>query len=324
MSAVPVIGVTMGDPAGIGPELCLALLADEALARICRIRVYGSLGLLKRVAETLALPSPDASYVVDDALLDADQVLPGKVQAICGAAAARCVKRAVEDALQGEIAAVVTAPLHKTALHVAGVAYPGHTEMLAALTGRDDVCMMMWSDALRVCLVTTHVALVDVARQITCARVVRVLELAHQAMQQQGMLRPRITVCGLNPHAGEEDCAFGTEEQQVVMPALSAARERGFDVRGPFPADTAFIPAIRDKTDVYVAMYHDQGLIPFKMLAFETGVNVTLGLPIVRTSPDHGTAFDLAWQGVASDRSMFAAAKLALRLAGVDTGAGIA
>ncbi len=324
MSTLPVIGVTMGDPAGIGPELCLGLLADEALARMCRIRVYGSLGLLKRVAAKLALPFPDTSCVVDDAVLDTDQVLAGKVQAICGAAAARCVERAVEDALQGNIAAVVTAPLHKTALHAAGVAYPGHTEMLAALTGRDDVCMMMWSDALRVCLVTTHVALADASKQITCARVAQVLELAHQAMQQQGMSQPRITVCGLNPHAGEEDCAFGTEEQHVVIPALSAARERGLNIRGPLPADTAFIPAIRDKTDVYVAMYHDQGLIPFKMLAFETGVNVTLGLPIVRTSPDHGTAFDLAWRGMASNRSMCAAVELGVRLAGVDTGAGIA
>ncbi len=321
MSDLPIIGVTMGDPAGIGPELCLALLSDAAIARICRVRVYGSLALLERVAREMGLPPPDRACVVDDEDLQVCDVVPGKVQVACGEAAARCIERAVRDTLNRKVAAMVTAPLHKEALHAAGVKYPGHTEMLAALSGCDEVCMMMSSDLVRVCLVTTHVALRDVAQQVTCARVERVLGLAYEAMQQQGVSCPRITVCGLNPHAGEGG-AFGKEEQDEIVPAIARACSRGLLVRGPLPADTAFIPAIRDATDVYVVMYHDQGLIPFKMLAFETGVNVTLGLPFIRTSPDHGTAFDVAWQGRASSRSMCEAVKLALALARVDTGDG--
>ncbi len=319
MSARPTIGITAGDPAGIGPELCLKLLARSDLQRWCHLRVYGSLALLTRVAQQLDLPVPDPAMVVDDPDFDAEHVVPGRVQAACGAAAARCVARAVVDATGNRIAAVVTAPLHKAALHAAGVLYPGHTEMLAACTGQRDVCMMMSDPQLRVCLVTTHLALSDVAESITQARVERVLDLAHAALRQQGIHAPRITVCGLNPHAGEEG-AFGQEEQRQIAPAVRAALARGYHVRGPLPADTAFVAAMREQTDVYIVMYHDQGLIPFKMLAFETGVNVTLGLPLIRTSPDHGTAFDIAWQGRASDSSMCAAVKLALRLAGVDTG----
>lgn len=322
MSELPVIGVTMGDPAGVGPELCLGLLEDSSLHSQCQIRVYGSLALLKRVARQLKRSLPDARCVVDDEALEAETVVPGVVQASCGAAAGRCVKRAVADAVAGKIAAVVTAPLHKEALHAAGIKYPGHTEMLAALTGQDEVCMMMSSDIMRVCLVTTHVALAGVAHQITRSRVEHVLMLAHAALQQQGILHPRITVCGLNPHAGEAG-AFGREEEREIAPAVYAVQDRGLQVRGPLPADTAFIPSIQSTTDVYVAMYHDQGLIPFKMLAFDTGVNVTLGLPIIRTSPDHGTAFDLAWQGTASDGSMRAAVTLALQLGRVDTRSGI-
>jgi len=314
MNPLQRVGLTIGDPAGIGPELCLRMLARPEWDGVCRLRVYGSRSLLARVASQIGLPLPDHADIQDDTELDAEAVVPGKVQAACGAAAARCVERAVADACQGQIAAMITAPLNKAALHAAGVAYPGHTEMLAALTGQPDVCMMMASDSLQVCLVTTHVALRDVPALVTSARVEGVMKLAHATMLRQGVPQPRITVCGLNPHAGE-DGAFGAEEQKVIFPAVAAARSRGWVVRGPLPADTAFIPAVRAETDVYVAMYHDQGLIPFKMLAFETGVNVTLGLPIIRTSPDHGTAYDLAWRGVASEGSMYAAVCLALRLA---------
>jgi len=313
MKGLPLLGLTMGDPAGIGPELCLRMLTDPALARVCRLRVYGSRDLLQRVAGVLGLRLAEDLEIRDDPELEAAGVRPGQVQAGCGAAAERCVARAVADARRGELAAIVTAPLHKAALHAAGLAYPGHTEMLAAYTGAPDVCMMMDAEALRVCLVTTHVALADVVAGVTLPRVRRVLSLAQEALIRRGVPEPRITVCGLNPHAGEGG-AFGDTELVVIAPAVAAARADGLRVQGPLPADTAFVPAVRQATDVYVAMYHDQGLIPFKMLAFETGVNVTLGLPLVRTSPDHGTAFDLAWQGRASDRSMRAAVDLALRL----------
>lgn len=313
MSGLPVLGLTMGDAAGIGPELCLRIFVHPDLQGLCRMQIYGSYALLASVAARLGLPKPPVDAVVDDPGLDAAMVRPGVVQAVCGAAAARCVERAVADALQGRIAGLVTAPLHKAALHAAGITYPGHTEMLAALTGRSDICMMMAGDAMQVCLVTTHVALADVASLVTRARVGKVIEMAHAALCRQGVENPRITVCGLNPHAGESGI-FGREEVEEIVPAVADARTQGWHMRGPLPPDTAFLPAVRATTDVYVAMYHDQGLIPFKMLAFENGVNVTLGLPIVRTSPDHGTAFDLAWRGVASDASMAAAVRLALRL----------
>jgi 4-phospho-D-threonate 3-dehydrogenase / 4-phospho-D-erythronate 3-dehydrogenase len=313
LSGVPLLGLTMGDPAGIGPELCLRMLTRPDLQGLCRMRIYGSRSLLASVASRLHLPVPPVDAVVDDPGLDAAGVRPGVVQAACGAAAARCVERAVADALQGRIAGLVTAPLHKAALHAAGITYPGHTEMLAALTGCPDVCMMMAADVMQVCLVTTHVAFVDVASLVTRERVGRVIGMAHAALFRQGVADPRITVCGLNPHAGEAGL-FGQDEQSSIAPAVAHARQQGWRVVGPLPPDTAFLPGIRDTTDVYVAMYHDQGLIPFKMLAFADGVNVTLGLPVVRTSPDHGTAFDLAWRGLASDTSMTAAVRLAVRL----------
>ncbi|MFU8781094.1 MAG: 4-hydroxythreonine-4-phosphate dehydrogenase PdxA [Kiritimatiellia bacterium] len=312
--ALPVIGLTMGDPSGIGPELCLQMLALPALRGVCRMQIYGSRALLARVGQKVGLDVPEDMLVYDDVDLDAAGVVPGQVQAACGAAAARCVERAVADAQARRIVAVVTAPLHKEALHAAGYAYPGHTEMLAALTGQADVCMMMASADLQVCLVTTHVALAQVSPLVTRARVLGTIRLADTALRRQGVARPRITVCGLNPHAGEAG-AFGCEDADEILPAVEAACSRGYLVQGPLPADTAFLPHVRARTDVYVAMYHDQGLIPFKMVAFESGVNVTLGLPIVRTSPDHGTAFDLAWRGTASGGSMHAAVEMALRLA---------
>ncbi len=311
MSDRPLIGITMGDPAGIGPELCLRLLSDPALREPCRLRVFGSLGLLRRVAGVCGLPEPRVADVVDDPLLDPGAVSPGVVQAACGAAAARAIETAVQSALRGETAALVTAPINKASLHAANVPFPGHTEMLAEWTGSREICMMMASVKINVCLVTTHLALQAVPACITTARVRAVIRLAEQAMRGRGIPHPRVTVCGLNPHAGEGGL-FGQEEQSQILPAVEQARMDGVMVRGPLPPDTAFLPTLREETDVYVVMYHDQGLIPFKMLAFETGVNVTLGLPLIRTSPDHGTAFDLAWQGKAKTGSMHAALRLAL------------
>jgi 4-hydroxythreonine-4-phosphate dehydrogenase len=332
MSGQVPIGITMGDAAGVGPELCLRVLALPAVAAACRPVVFGNAALLRRVAGACGLPleaavvpatrfaasglPPGSSPVIVDVDgLDAPSVCPGRVQAACGAAAYRYVELAVRAAQAGTVRAVVTAPLHKESLHLAGVPYPGHTEMLAALTGTATYCMMMASAAINVCLATTHIALSQVPAQLTTARVLEVIRLADDAMRRFGAAAPRLTVCGLNPHAGEHGL-FGDEEARVIMPAVDVARAEGFRVSDPLPSDTAFIPPVRARTDAYIVMYHDQGLIPFKMLAFETGVNVTLGLPVVRTSVDHGTAFDIAWKGTASAESLVSAVRTALRLAG--------
>ena len=320
----------MGDAAGIGPELCLRVLRSAPVLGICRPVVFGSAALLRRVAEGCGipfgatvvraddlladgLPPGDAPLVADIAIPDVTGITPGLVQTACGAAAFRYVEMAVQAARLGRIRAVVTAPLHKEALHIAGVPYPGHTEMLAALTGCRRYCMMMAAPEINVCLATTHIALSQVAAELTTARIGEVIRLADAAMRRFGSAAPRLTVCGLNPHAGEHGL-FGDEEPRLILPAVQAARADGLTVSDPLPPDTAFIPSMRAKTDAYIVMYHDQGLIPFKMLAFETGVNVTLGLPIVRTSVDHGTAFDIAWQGKASAESLVAAVQTAVRL----------
>ncbi len=326
------VGLTMGDPAGVGPELCLRVLRNPPGVDGGRVIVFGSVALLERVAGACGVPLTaeciaaaacgDARFfpgngplVIDDPLPEAVTITPGRVQTVCGAAAARYIEMAVAAAGRGAIDAVVTAPVHKAALRLAGVPFPGHTEMLAALTGTERYCMMMAANAMNVCLVTTHIALAQVPVQLTTERILEVIRLADAAIRRTGVVKPRLTVCGLNPHAGEHGL-FGIEEERVILPAVRAARSEGISACDPVPADTAFIPALRAQTDVYIVMYHDQGLIPFKMLAFETGVNITLGLPIVRTSVDHGTAFDIAWQGKASPASMFEAVRMAGRLAG--------
>jgi len=325
-----VIGITMGDAAGVGPELCLRVLRLPAVTGLCRPVVFGSAALLRRVSGACGIPFEadvvpvgdllangllpgDAPLVADCGIPEAEAVTPGVVQSACGAAAFRYVQLAVQAVQQGWIRAVVTAPLHKEALQLAGVPYPGHTEMLAALTGTRRYCMMMASPGINVCLATTHIALARVASELTVSRIGEVIRLADAAMRRFGRPTPRLTVCGLNPHAGEHGL-FGDEEQRLILPAVLAARADGLQVSDPLPPDTAFIPSMREKTDAYIVMYHDQGLIPFKMLAFETGVNVTLGLPLVRTSVDHGTAFDIAWQGKASPESLTAAVQTAIRL----------
>jgi 4-hydroxythreonine-4-phosphate dehydrogenase len=332
MSRRPVLGITMGDPAGVGPELCLRGLRDPAVLEQCAPVVFGSLALLERVAEAAGLPPPDEVMPVEDWAgeaadggglvldcpgLDCAGVRCGEVQAECGAAAYDYIERAVKAARGGKTCAVVTAPIHKEALQLAGIPYPGHTEILAAHTATRDYCMMMASAEINVCLVTTHEALSAVPGLLTETRIDRVIELTAAAMRRMGVASPRLTVCGLNPHAGEHGL-FGDEEARLIAPAVVRARSAGIDVRGPVPPDTAFVPALRAETDAYVVMYHDQGLIPFKMLAFDVGVNVTLGLPIVRTSVDHGTAFDIAWQGKASPTSMYEAIAMATRLASCD------
>jgi 4-hydroxythreonine-4-phosphate dehydrogenase len=328
--ALPAIAISMGDPAGIGPELCLRVLADPSVRQVCVPWVFGDASLLFRVADVCGLELPDevlrpedlppaefplGPAIVDCGKIDSSAVHPGHVQAACGHAAFGYVTLAAEAVLAGRARALVTAPICKEALHAAGIEFPGHTELLAELTGASDVRMAFASEELIVSLVTIHEPLHRVPSLLTAEKVRQTIVMTVAMLEKLGIPRPRITVCGLNPHAGEHGL-FGNEEQSAIAPAIAALADRGLDIAGPLPPDTAFLPAVRARTDAYVAMYHDQALIPFKMLAFDSGVNITLGLPIVRTSPDHGTAFDIAWKGMASPASMLKSVEWALRLAG--------
>ena len=308
---LPRIGLTLGDPAGIGPELVLSALAAPELRNDAHLIVYGNATLLQRVAQAAHLAWP--SDVLDFPFADAASLLPGRVQAACGRIAATWIEAATRDAQAGRIDALVTAPINKQALHLAGVPYPGHTEMLAALTGATRTAMLFWSPDLIVSLATIHLPLADVPRMLTRERVLDTIRLTADACARFNRTDRPIAVLALNPHAGEQGL-FGREEQTVIAPAIAAAQAEGIAVLGPLVPDMAFGDEARRRYSAYVAMYHDQGLIPFKMLAFADGVNVTLGLPIVRTSPDHGTAFDIAWQGAANPSSLFAAIRCAARL----------
>lgn len=300
----------MGDPAGIGPELCLRLLTHAESAHVAQPIIYGDAGVLRRVAEKLALPF-DAARVVDLGAIAAEDVVPGRVDARCGEAAYRYVIAAIDAALAGEVEAIATAPLHKEALHAAGHDYPGHTEIFAERMHAERSCMMLTAPEITCSLVTVHVGLGEVAGLLTTERIGEVIDLTAAAMRRLRGREPRLVVCGLNPHAGEGGLFGQREEERIIAPAVAAARARGLAIEGPLSPDTAFLPAIRARTDAYVCMYHDQGLIPLKALAFDSAINTTLGLPIVRTSVDHGTAFDIAWQGVAHPASLYEAVRLA-------------
>jgi 4-phospho-D-threonate 3-dehydrogenase / 4-phospho-D-erythronate 3-dehydrogenase len=328
--APPVVAITMGDPAGVGPELCLRALREPSVLRECIPVVFGDAGVMERVAAQCALPAPEHTMtlaewtanphtqtpaVVDCAAIDAEEVSPGVVAEACGRAAYTYIETAIHAALRGEVAAVATAPIHKEALHKSGVPYPGHTEIFAALTGAERACMMLASDEITTSFVTTHIGLIEVSARISEERVLEVIELTAEAMQRLRGEPPKIAVCGLNPHAGEHGLFGAQEEERFIAPAIAAARSKGIDVEGPLPPDAAFVATKRPQVDAYVCMYHDQGHIPFKMLAFDTGVNITLGLPIIRTSVDHGTAFDIAWTGRANPTSLYQAALWAARLA---------
>jgi len=328
---LPRIAVTMGDAAGVGPELCLRVLREPAALEAAVPLVFGDAALLRHVARACGLAepeqvipadefwrggTPDGPAVVDLAALDAESVEPGEVQPECGRAAYQYIEAAVRAALDGRVDGIATAPINKEALRAAGVPYPGHTEMLAALTGAGRVCMMLASEELTVSMVTTHIGLKDVPGALSAERVREVIELTAEALAKAGRSAPRLGVCGLNPHAGEHGLFGEREEERFIEPAIQAAREAGIEAEGPIPPDTAFVPERRQGYDAIVCMYHDQGHIPFKMLAFDTGVNITLGLPLVRVSVDHGTAFDIAWTGRARARSMIEAVRWAARLSG--------
>ncbi|MDB5311457.1 MAG: pdxA [Gemmataceae bacterium] len=315
--SLPRIAVTMGDPAGVGPELCLRLLADERVRSYCIPVVYGDMGLLRRVATHLGWHDPDPTSVLDLTTVDGgyDALVPGRVSAACGSAAYRYFTHAIDDALAGRVDAIATAPINKESLHAAGFPYPGHTEILAARTHAGRSCMMLTAEAITCSLVTVHVGYREVPALLTVERILDTIELTAAAMERLRGRKPQLLVCGLNPHAGEHGLFGDREEERIIAPAVEAARAKGIAVTGPLPPDTAFLPKYRKTTDAYVCMYHDQGLIPLKALAFEDAVNITLGLPIVRTSVDHGTAFDIAWQGKADVSSLVQAVTLATKLA---------
>jgi 4-hydroxythreonine-4-phosphate dehydrogenase len=284
----PRIAITVGDPAGIGPEIAAKAAETSGVREVCIPVLYG--------------PPEGARYE------------RGVLSAEAGRAAYDAICAAVRDAQAGVVQGIATAPVNKAAFALAGLPWKGHTDLLGHLTGATHVAMMFWSEPLKVILATVHVPLADVPRAITGELLASIIDLATQELPTFGIATPRLALAGLNPHAGE-DGLIGAEEEHVLKPAVAAARARGIDIGGPFPGDTVFVRATRGEFDAVIACYHDQGLIPVKLLAFGQAVNVTLGLPIVRTSVDHGTAFDIAGQGVADPSSMIAATLLAAQLA---------
>jgi len=304
----PRLALTLGDPAGIGPEIVLKALASPARPDADFV-AYGPRASLTDRAARFGLPLFEGPVVdVGGGPFDL-----GRVSAEAGRAAAAAVLAAAGDALAGRVDGVVTAPLHKESLRAAGHPWPGHTEMLAEAAGAADVAMMFVGGGLRVALLTIHRSLRSVPDAITGAEVARVVRLVHRELPRLGAARRRIAVCGVNPHAGEGGL-FGREDLDVVRPAVERLIGEGLDLSGPLPADTAFVRAARGEFDAVVAAYHDQGLVPVKLLAFGHAVNVTLGLPFVRTSVDHGTAFDIAAAGTADPGSLLEAMKLAATL----------
>ena len=290
--ALPRIGLTVGDPAGIGPEVAERAAADPRVTDVCEPLLYRPAAAAARAAFE-----------------------PGVATAAGGRAAYEVVCRAAADALAGRLDAMATAPINKTAWRLAGLPWRGHTDLLAHLTGASDVAMMFHTDRLRVVLATVHIPLAEVPAQLTRQRVERTVELAAAELPRFGCRTARLALAGVNPHAGE-DGLMGHEEARVLRPAVEALRARGIAVEGPLPGDTVFVRALGGEFDAVVACYHDQGLIPVKLVAFGRAVNVTLGLPIVRTSVDHGTAYDIAGKGVADPSSMVEALRLAAQLAG--------
>jgi 4-hydroxythreonine-4-phosphate dehydrogenase len=328
-SALPLVGITMGDPTGIGPEVVIKALSSPSVFNRCRPVVFGDAAILDR--EKQLLKSSISINIIDEinqavlscgtldvfslSTLDPDTVSHGHPDKKTGKAMGGYIIRAVSMTLQGKLDAMVTGPINKKSLQEGGYPYPGHTEMLAQLTNTSDVVMMLAGENLRVVLVTIHCSFKQVPRLITTDSIVKTILITAAGLQSYFAIpAPRIAVAALNPHAGE-DGLFGAEEQKIIMPAIQQARNEGANATGPYPADTLFYYAARGKFDAVVCMYHDQGLIPLKLLHFADGVNITLGLPIIRTSVDHGTAYDIAGKGVADPSSLVNAITTAASMA---------
>jgi 4-hydroxythreonine-4-phosphate dehydrogenase len=321
----------MGDPAGIGPEICLRACADPAVRSACRPLIIGDAAWMAHTAAQLTLPSPPV--VGDITALQSSSPLPsdapagiidlgpiagapqsGRATAQSGRASLACIEASTRAALAGTVAGICTAPITKATLDLAGIEGPGHTEIFARLTGTTDYAMMLTSPRITVSLVTIHQSLASVPGALSTAEIVRIARLTRATMRRLRGTEPRLAILGLNPHAGEEGL-MGNEEIEIIAPAVAACRAQGMDIEGPLPPDAAFLPRRMAVTDAHICMYHDQGLIPFKMISSHDGVNLTMGLPIVRTSPDHGTAYAIAGRGEADPSSMIAATRLAARLA---------
>jgi 4-hydroxythreonine-4-phosphate dehydrogenase len=313
MNAKPRIALSVGDPSGIGPELAARCAAMPELKAIADIKLYGPASVIVEAAGRFA---PGGRFEIEDCCgsLRFEDFKPGELSAACGLAAYETVKKAALDVIAGRADAIVTCPVNKAAVNAAGIAFTGHTEMIAGLCGCASFAMMQSAGPLRVAFVTTHIALAEVPKAATKARILEVAGLLRDAVRAEGIENPKIAVAAINPHAGENG-HMGIEDELVVKPSVAQLRELGFDVEGPFPPDTLFIEAVRTRFDGILSMYHDQGHIPFKMLAFDRGVNSTLGLPVIRTSVDHGTAFEIAWKGVAGTGSLEAAIRLAAKRA---------
>jgi 4-hydroxythreonine-4-phosphate dehydrogenase len=308
------IGITIGDPAGVGPEVTLKAVEDMSPADRARTRIFGNLETLDAAAHALSLSiRPGADVAVTDLPIEGGPLPFGHVDPRGGDASFRFIEAAVRAAQAGEIGCIVTAPISKEALNAAGHHYDGHTGMLAALTG-GRAWMLLASDKLKVIHATTHVSLRDAIGRITPERILETVQAGHEHLRRVGYERPRIAVAGLNPHCGEGGL-FGDEDERMIAPGVARAQALGIDVQGPISADTLFYRAYAGAFDLVVAMYHDQGHIPVKLVAFDTAVNVSVGLPIDRTSVDHGTAFDIAGKGVAKHVNMTAAIAYARRLA---------
>jgi 4-hydroxythreonine-4-phosphate dehydrogenase len=327
-AATPFVAVTMGDGAGVGPEVVVGALVEPEIATLCRPVVIGDAQRLRAAAEILgvdaeivtvesvedAVFAPRRVNVIDLGLLPAD--LPwGKLSPVAGHAAYEYIRVASELAMEGRVQAICTAPLNKEALHAGGHVFPGHTELLAHLTGTEEVSMMLNSPRIRVIHVTTHIGLIDAVAKIEPGLVERTVRRGHEALVRAGIPAPRIAVCGINPHAGENGLFGYGEEEEKIVPAIERLQADGIDARGPLPADTVFFVAGRGDYDLVVAMYHDQGHGPVKVLGIEAGVNITVGLPVIRTSVDHGTAFDIAGTGKVEVGSMVEALRQAAQMA---------
>ena len=325
---LPLIGITMGDPTGVGPEIIVKVLSHESTFRFCLPVVLGDRTILERAIKLLNAPLAvnETETIVTENLqsgvlnllplsaIPLDEAGYGNPTKACGEGMVAYIKKAVRLASEGTIDAITTAPISKKAMSDAGYPYPGHTELLAELTGSDDYVMMLAGEKLKVVLVTIHCSLHDVFHLLTTEKIVKTISVTNHALRDFfGETNPRIAVAGLNPHAGEEGL-FGTEEKTIILPAVERARQSGINVEGPLPPDTLFFHAARGRYEAVVSMYHDQGLIPLKLLHFEDGVNITLGLPLIRTSADHGTAYDIAGTGKANPSSLLNALKAAAQM----------
>ena len=327
----PLLAITMGDINGVGPEVLVRALGHPDVFQRCTPVVIGSNRVLEQasavckvpihsqlVEEPAALHNETAVQVID-AGAEVPEVRPGTLDPLAGRSAIEWIRRAITLCLSGKVQGMVTCPINKECIHRAGFPYTGHTELVAEMTQSPDYRMCLFAGTMRIVHITSHLSLRDALDAVKAARIVRSVQIADEALRRMGLTRPRIAVAGLNPHAGEAG-AFGREEIEEIAPAIASCRDEGLECSGPYPPDTVFRRMRDGEFDVVIALYHDQGHIPLKLIAMDEGVNVTLGIPIVRTSVDHGTAFDIAWQAKAREDSLCAAIELAARLTGCPCG----